>query len=348
MRALKLANVPLPGRVSAVIGNGEEHDWTGMKAYAKERPHAKYVISLDSSYPVVVAESGFVAWILSAPKEGKTKAAGCAEVTADVGQFLTVVPGEAKMTITGAKKEAVESAIAKVVKDRFTIEVKESGASFEVIARGEGIHTSQADEGHNALWALSRVAAGLDLCEGGVGTMLKVVAQKLDGDHWGEKLGLQYEHPLMGKLLVTPTMLKSDKDRVLLSVNMRRPAGKSKEEFEASLEAALKRIQQEVSPDIAEETAERWVGDAALVESNGPLIPVLLEIYRAATGDAKSEPLSIRGGTYARLFPGAVSFGPAIPGRKYRGHAPDEYIELDALALIGKTTLEAVLKLRTY
>src|SRR5688572_9625126 len=73
MRTLKRFGVELPGRVSAVMGNGEEHDWEGMISYAKEKQHAKYVISLDSSYPVVVAESGFVAWRLSAPATAKKK-----------------------------------------------------------------------------------------------------------------------------------------------------------------------------------------------------------------------------------------------------------------------------------
>ena len=346
MSALKRYGVALPGRVSAVIGNGEEHDWDGMVAYAKERPHAKYVISLDSSYPVVVAESGFVAWRLAAPKESKRKRRGCAEVLeADVGRFLTVVPGEAKMTIARLKREQIEAAIAKVQQEPFSFEVTEKGSAVELNAKGEGIHSSEADKGRNALWALARVASELPLCEGGVATMMSLIARKLDGDHFGEKLGLHYEHALMGKLLVTPTMLRMEKDRVVLSVNMRRPAGKTKQEFEAELDRLAERLKEEISPDLVQLSDQRFVGEPALADTSGPLVKTLLEIYRRETGDAKAEPIAIRGGTYARLFPGAVSFGPALPGRPYRGHAPDEYVELDALALMGKTTLEAVLQL---
>jgi predicted dipeptidase len=347
MAALKKFEVPLPGRISAVIGNGEEHDWDGMIAYAKEKPHAKYVISLDASYPVVVAESGFVTWKLSVPKSVSAKKRGCAEVlSADVGRFLTVVPGEAKMTIAGLKKADVERALQRVQKESFTFEVKENGDRIDVVTKGEGIHSSEADKGRNALWALSRIAAELELCEGGAATMLKVVASKLDGDHWGEKLGLRYEHPLMGKLLVSPTMLRTEKDRAVLSVNMRRPAGKSSKEFALDLDRAAAALKRDVSGEIAELVDQRYVGEAALVDTSGPLVKTLLEIYRAETGDANARPISIRGGTYARLFPGAVSFGPALPGRPYRGHAPDEYVELDALALMMKSTLEAVLRLR--
>lgn len=346
MHALRRFGVELPGRISAVMGTGEEHDWTGMIAYAKERPHAQYVISLDSSYPVVVAESGFVSWVLSAPRKGNEKKRGCAEpVAAEIGQFLTLVPGEARMTIAGADKARLEAAIAKTDKEQFELEVKENGSGLELIARGEAIHSSQADEGRNAFWALARVASRLDLCDGGVATMMKLVADKLDGDHWGEKLGLGYQDPMMGRLLVAPTMLRSDGDRVLLSVNMRRPAGKTAKEFEAELDRAAARLKEEISPDIVQVADERYVGEPAVSDRESTLTKTLLEIYREATGDATAQPISIRGGTYARLFPGAVTFGPALPGRPYRGHAPDEYVELDALALMNRTTMEAVRRL---
>ncbi len=57
------------------------------------------------------------------------------------------------------------------------------------------------------------------------------------------------------------------------------------------------------------------------------------------------KPKTIRGGTYSRLFPGAVNFGPALPDHEYRGHAPDEYIEAEALQLMNETVLEALVRL---
>ena len=61
----------------------------------------------------------------------------------------------------------------------------------------------------------------------------------------------------------------------------------------------------------------------------------LLEIYREATGERDAKPVSIRGAP-TRIF-GAVSFGPSRPGRPYRGHAPDEYIDLDTIDLANRT-----------
>lgn len=111
-----------------------------------------------------------------------------------------------------------------------------------------------------------------------------------------------------------------------------------------SLDQALIRLKK-LSPNLSEVVADRYVGKPHLADTSGPLTATLLEIYREVTGQADAQVLTIRGGTYARLFPGAVSFGPALPHTPYRGHAPDEYLELSALEVMLKTQLEAVLRL---
>jgi acetylornithine deacetylase/succinyl-diaminopimelate desuccinylase-like protein len=174
--------------------------------------------------------------------------------------------------------------------------------------------------------------------------MLRLIRDRFDGDHWGEKLGLAYRSDLMGRLLVAPTVLGGDARGVSLAVNMRRPDGRTAEQFNAALDAALASIQKAIDPRF-QEVEDRYVGDPAVADTSGPLVATLLDVYRAHTGDRESEPISIRGGRYARLFPGAVSFGPALPGDPYRGHAPDEYIELGTLDLLTEMLLDAALRL---
>jgi dipeptidase D len=82
-----------------------------------------------------------------------------------------------------------------------------------------------------------------------------------------------------------------------------------------------------------------------VADIRGELVPALLSIYGELTGEKDPKPIPIRGGTYARLFQGAVSFGPELPGRTYRGHAPDEAIELSTLDLLTRAALEVVLRL---
>ncbi len=355
MRSLAaLGWTPRRGKLIAVIGTAEESNWEGMKRYASQQPRAEHTISIDANFPVVVAESGFVAWRLQLPLESDAQPVprdclAASEVQA--GKFLTQVPARAVLRFaTGDAAAAVqlskklEATIVPAQRQAWGVEIRHSGPQVELIARGKAVHSSVAEQGTNALWALARAAQGLRLCPGGVADVLRLVAERFDGDLWGQRLGLGYRHELMGRLLVVPTVLKTEEGHVRLQVNMRRPAGQSSERFGRELDGALARLRKRF-PRLVERRALRYVGEPALVQNDGPLVPTLLDIYRELTGDHRSAPKSIRGGTYARLFPGGVSFGPALPGHEYRGHAPDEYISDHALKVMMRAVLQAVVRL---
>jgi dipeptidase D len=351
LHTLKRFELLPEGQVQALMGTGEEHDWDPMVAFVKSRPQAPHVISLDAGYPVVTAESGFVAWGLALPKVGRRGRKGCIEAQeVSAGQFLTQVPGEGRLAlraapkVAAAVKAAADAELAARGEARFGAEVSDAGPQVVLTVRGEAVHSSVAEDGANALWLLSGIAARLELCEGGIRDMLALVHRDLDGDHFGKRLGLAYEHPVMGKLLVVPTVLRSEGEQVTLRINMRRPEGKDVEAFDKALTTARLKLAKDWKL-LTEPKDTRYVGKPALVDPEGVLVKTLLEIYREATGDAAAQPISIRGGTYARLFEGAVSFGPSLPGRPYRGHAPDEYLEVESLGLILKTTMQATLRL---
>ncbi|MCB9651937.1 MAG: M20/M25/M40 family metallo-hydrolase, partial [Deltaproteobacteria bacterium] len=246
LHTLKRFDLLPAGQVQAIMGTGEEHDWAPMAAFAKSRPQASTVISLDAGYPVVIAESGFVAWTLALPKEsafGRKK--GCIEpLEVSAGQFLTQVPGEGRLALAAraglaaAVKAAADAELTARGEARFSAEAREAGDQVVLDVHGEAVHSSTAEDGANALWLLSGIAGRLDLCGGGIRDMLALVHRDLDGDHHGKRLGLFYAHPLMGELLVIPTVLRSEGEQVTLQINMRRPAGKDDEAFDKALTTA--------------------------------------------------------------------------------------------------------------
>jgi len=363
MAALREADVQFDGDVVLVIGTGEEHDWEGMKRYAKRAPAALHVLSLDAAYPVVTAESGFVAWGLRVPM-AESAPGSTRPVAIDVrgGLFLTQIPDRAELVLRPhgqdaaalserARLAAKEELSARRTTDPdspFRIEVHlrkaEQGELVAIEVHGRSSHSSKPGAGHNALWVLSAMAQRLDVAPGGIRTMLDVIAKGFDGEHHGERLGLAYEDEMMGPLLVAPTKLRVEGGEIVLSVNMRRPRGRSHDAFSASLDALLARLQSEHGPELRA-VDEPHIGDAHVVDENSALPQILLSVYRETTGKVDEEPVAIAGGTYARLFEGAVSFGPSFPGRPYRGHGADEYIELDALTLGTELLLEAVFEL---
>ena len=237
----------------------------------------------------------------------------------------------------------VQAAIAALAKERpgLKAEAQRAGARVKLTVHGTAVHASVADEGKNALWDLAALAQRLPLEEGGARSMLQLLASHFDQDLWGQKLGLAYEDALMGKLLVSPDVLRMEKGKVTLGVNMRRPQGRDPKAFQASLDAAA-RAAGEATGGRVREGAGRYVGDPHVSDPSGPLVTTLLGIYRTEMKAPDAKPLSVRGGTYARLFPRAVDFGPGFPGDLYTGHAPDEFVSLERLGQLTRMLSQAL------
>jgi len=360
LAALGEAGLSSPERqLLVIIGTGEEHDWDAMLRYAGTRTPPRYALSADAEFPVVTSEDGFVAWHLALPIGARKSANKAVIVNAGGGTLLTQVPAEAFMTIAKSQNEKLEALTKRVqtaveterrarankgAPFRLAVEPDPASGTVTVRAFGVAVHSSQAELGFNALWPLATLAQRMNLERNGFSSMLAILARRFDGDHFGDKLGLAYSDPVMGRLLVTPTVLGQDDERVTLGVNMRRPSGPSSVEFSAKLDQALGRLQRDFDRGLSERP-ERFVGEPVRVAPSEPLVQTLLAIYRELATAPEAQAASIRGGTYARLFPGGVSFGPALPGQAYRGHAPNEYISLAELGLLTRALGEAALRL---
>ena len=70
------------------------------------------------------------------------------------------------------------------------------------------------------------------------------------------------------------------------------------------------------------------LGEAPLLyfPKDSPLVSTLLKSYRDETGDLKSKPLAIGGGTYAKEADNSVAFGMQFPGWESNMHSPGESV----------------------
>ncbi|HYI00057.1 Sapep family Mn(2+)-dependent dipeptidase [Hyalangium sp.] len=354
---------PQKGKVLVIIGNDEESSWEGMQEYARTEQLPTHIISVDSAYPVVVAQSGFVAVSLEAPL-GTADAADRSvllPVDASAGEFLTQVPGAASLSLAPFAGKSVEQGLAVVKtavealrKERpgLKAEVKTvpaagaGGSTSRIVlsTQGQAVHASIPEEGRNALWDLAAIAEKLPLADNGLTAMLRTVRRRFDGDHHGERLGFTEKDLLMGPMIAAPTVLRVKEGKVSLGINLRRPRSEEgNDDFHQALDHAIALITQETDGRVVEGPG-RYVGDPHMADVNGPLVATLVDIYRRHRGIREEiAPISIRGGTYARLFPRGVDFGPSLKELgPYTGHAPDESISLEHLGLSTQMIAEAI------
>ena len=74
------------------------------------------------------------------------------------------------------------------------------------------------------------------------------------------------------------------------------------------------------------------------------MVQNMLEVYRDATGD-NAPPKCIGGGTYAKMLPNVVAFGPLFAGDPVTEHQPDECIDLERLVQNAQIIANAIVKL---
>ncbi|MDR2458390.1 MAG: M20/M25/M40 family metallo-hydrolase, partial [Clostridiales Family XIII bacterium] len=155
--------------------------------------------------------------------------------------------------------------------------------------------------------------------------------------HNGENLSLNLKDKPSGKLTLNPGLISVDKNIAILTINLRYPVSSNTEEIYDILTRQLERTN---------------IGIVKLLEKtplykklDNPLIEALLEVYREETGDEISKPISIGGGTFARAFPNAVSFGPTFPNQIPCEHQKDEFISITHLLSLINIYAKAIQKL---
>ncbi|MBN1208879.1 MAG: Sapep family Mn(2+)-dependent dipeptidase [Myxococcaceae bacterium] len=353
---------PQRGKVLVIIGNDEETTWEGMQEYARTEQLPMHVISVDSSFPVVVAQSGYVSLTLEAAlgTPDSKDSAILLPVDASAGEFLTQVPAAASLSLApfgGASAEkglaAAKAALEATRKERpgLVAEVKlvpaagaaRGSARIVISTQGKAVHSSLPEQGRNALWDLAAIAEKLPLVDNGLTALLRTVVRRFDGDHRGERLGFTDEDPLMGRMVSAATLLRVKEGVASLGINLRRPRSEEgNQDFHQALDHAVALITQETDGRVVEAKG-RYVGEPHVADVSGPLVATLMDIYKRHRNIRDTlAPISIRGGTYARLFPRAVDFGPGLKEEPYSGHAPDESISLEHLGLITQMLAEAL------
>ena len=75
--------------------------------------------------------------------------------------------------------------------------------------------------------------------------------------------------------------------------------------------------------------------DPVKFEKDSKLVQTLVHTYNKVTGN-DGTPVTTTGGTYAKLMPNIVPFGPSFPGQKGIGHQPNEWMSIEDIITNAK------------
>ncbi|MBE0700250.1 MAG: dipeptidase PepV, partial [Acholeplasmataceae bacterium] len=327
LKILKELNVPLSKRIKLILGNDEETAWRCVRHYFSvypETPVSGFIP--DADFPLIYAEKGISRLFVTGDF------ADDHIVSIEGGFRDNMVPDYAKAVLNATRdfKTSFETFLKKnnylgnavKEKDRITLKVF-----------GKSAHGSTPEFGENAIDRIFEFLLGEHLDN----TLIRLVDKWIIHDVHGEKLGVAYHDPEMGKLTVNFGVVKAEKGTYRVTLNLRYPNG-------VDFDQTVTKIAQKIKPYDAKITVDKH--DKILYKDpNSDLIKTLMDVYKKHTNDRHAKPISIGGGTFARAMPNSVAFGPHFLDKPTFIHQKNEFIGIDDLLLATIIYTEALYEL---
>ncbi len=273
----------LPFDIRVIIGANEETGMADVEYYLAHEAQPDFLFTPDAEFPVGYGEKGiYHATLVSAPiADGGFEAL-------EGGTAVNAVPGEAQAVVRGVG---------------------------EVQASGKTAHASTPDEGESAIIKLISAllaepyVAALTFEERSFLAMDAALTCAFDGSGAGVACEDEDFGPLTlvgGVIGLEPAPEAGEGAyRITQSIDIRYPTTITADELTEALSDAIACAGGSLRVGRVEEPY--------LTSANSPEVQALLRAYRHVTGDAEHDAFTMGGGTYARKFARAASFGVEMP-----------------------------------
>lgn len=323
LKYLKERNIPLRYPVRALLGANEETGMGDVEYYLAHYKAPLFCFSPDANFPLCNGEKGIT--------RGRLIAKVPMENIVDIrGGFVSnAIPDKAEARIRADKVEPAPG---------LTVEREEDGL-WHLTAAGIGGHASLPEGTVNAIGVLVNAILDQNLAGGEEAKYLRAVAD-LCGHPDGSGVGVQADDGLFQPLTIVGSMIGVADGRMVQTYDSRFPTNTSGAQIAA--------IIGERYAGVLEVEADREA-PPFYMSLDKPEVQVCIRAYNDITGE-NAEPYTIGGGTYARDFPNAVSFGPEHPERPapdFAGpiHGVDEAASKDWLLEALKVYILALIEL---
>lgn len=309
---LRESGVPLRYTLRTLMGCAEETGMRDVGPYLAAQPQPAFCLSSDALFPVCNGEKGLFEgeWTLPVPA-GKVQ-------RLQSGDASNMIPEQAVCWLREWDPTLLLPA---------DLSVRAEGPLFRLTARGVGAHCAMPERGVSAAGLLLDFLLQNGLLSPGEQPAFALL-QKLHRSFYGEGLGLACRDDIFGPLTCAGGILRVENGLARQNMNIRYPSATSSSNLTSALSALAKSAG----------------GDFRLLSASAPfyippedkVLQTLMKAYRDVTGSG-APAYAWGGGTYARCFRRAVSFGPGLPEDEEKPpcvgscHGPDEGTNLATL-----------------
>ena len=332
LAAVRSLNLPLRRRIRLIAGTDEESGWRCLTHYVEKMERPNLGFSPDANFPIINAEKGIldVTLVHDWPEGGPIRSlAG--------GSRPNVVPDEATAILTGERggrpvrvkgraahgstPEKGDNAVLRLLQQLLA---SNGSQAAEVMAGERRTKSADAAPGEAELGGADPTGPEIDWSDEAASaqrrilTTMQIMGESLDGAGLGIRLADAPSGPLTSNLGLVRTSVGC----VEGSWNIRYPVTFQGEEI-------LARIRAHVDAD-GWRVAAYHDNPPHHAPREHPVVRALAAVYEDVVGE-EAVCLAIGGGTYARLIPNGVAFGPLFPGEEELAHEANESIALDTL-----------------
>lgn len=342
MKALKDAGYEPNCTIRLIIGLDEETHWKGIKYYFEHEQKPDFGFTPDADFPVINGEKGMLIFDFAkkiTPPQGQAKGLKLRSLK---GGTAPNSVADSCRAVLRSDEEGTYDLIKEMVygyrqETGYKLNVKGVGKSLEITAAGVAAHGAKPEKGLNAISIIMDFLGKLNfVCEDHnefIDFYNKYIGFCLDGS----QIGVDCSDEPSGGLVFNVGMAELDGEAGKLTINIRYPVTADGDEILSKLTSVLDRY------DMGLIRGEHK--KPIYMEMDNPMVKLLLEIYRKHTGDEKSQPLVIGGGTYARSAENVIAYGALFPGDPDLMHQKNECITVERLMQMTKIYAEAIYKL---
>src|SRR5699024_1880299 len=151
-----------------------------------------------------------------------------------------------------------------------------------------------------------------------------------------DRLGIDYYNEAYGTIEMRGYDIQETEESFIFKFVLSYPAGNTIDEI---LEKITEKAEKE---KVALKLLTNY--EPVLFDKDSKMVKLLGETYEEITG-LDGTPVTTTGGTYAKMMPNIVPFGPSFPGQKGIGHQPNEWMNIEDLITNAKIYTLALYRL---
>jgi len=336
MKAVMDSGVELDKKVRMIFGTNEETHWKGIKYYLEKEKAPDLGFTPDADFPAIHGEKGILIFDLIKKFDDKIEDGGIEVIKIIGGTAPNSVPDYCEAHLKTDKEfEHILTAYNKEKSGK--IQLERNGNDIVLKSFGVSAHGATPEKGVNSIAHMLEFLNVLDLQIGDLSKFIRDYSRLIGMDLNGERIGCAFEDQQSGKLVFNVGKINMSADGVTMAINIRYPVTN---EAKNVYDGIRKELQ---GTNIAIEEVETKL--PLYVPKDNELVVKLMDVYRKHSGDHKSEPITIGGGTYARAIENAVAFGPLMQDMEETAHQRNEYIDVDHLIKVAKIYAHAIYEL---